>query len=98
MATTRGHRVRIPGLGKISFPASMSIEEVRAAAENLHQRAQAIRLGLALDNFDGSKSAQDKVYQRIIQFRKSSKTLPEEERARLEKRIAAYSNALAKNK
>ena len=96
MATISGHRVHIPGLGKVSFPASMSIEEVREAAENLHKRGAAIRLGLALDHFDGSKSAQNDIYQRIIQFRKSAKNLPEEERVRLEKRIAAYSNGLAK--
>jgi hypothetical protein len=41
--------------------------------------------------------AQDEGYQRIIQFRKDAKGMSEEEKARLEKRIAAYSNALAKD-
>ena len=36
-------------------------------------------------------------YQQIIQFRKDAEGLSEEEKARLEKRIAAYSNALAKD-
>jgi len=72
----------------------LTTDEVREASENLHQRAATIRLGLALDHFDGSKSAQDGVCQRIIEFRKNAKTLPEEERTRLEKRIADYSNAL----
>jgi len=50
-----------------------------------------------LDNYDGSSAAQNDIYQRIIQFRKDAKGMPEDERTRLEKRIAAYSNALAKN-
>jgi hypothetical protein len=97
MATISGHRVRIPELGKVVFPSSMTTDEVREAAQRLHQRAPAIRLGLALDHFDGSKSVQNDIYQRIIQFRKSAKTSPEEERSRLEKRIADYSNALTKH-
>jgi hypothetical protein len=76
----------------------MNVEEIRKAAERLHQRRAAISISLALDNFDRSESAQDETYQRIIEFRKNAKTVPEDERAGLEKRIADYSNALAKNK
>jgi hypothetical protein len=79
----------------VDFTVGQNFRE--GQSEHLHQRAPAIRLSLVLDHFDGYKSAQNDIYQRIIQFRKSAKTLPEEERSRLEKRIADYSNALTKH-
>jgi len=54
---------------------------MREASENLHQRAAAIRLGLALDNVDPS-SASDatkaSLCQAIIAYRQSAKHLPAE--------------------
>ncbi len=50
----------------------------------------------ALDRYDGSMTAQNDIYQRILQFRKSAKSLAEDERTRLEKRIADYSNSQVK--
>jgi len=72
---------------------------MREASENLHQRAAAIRLGLALDNVDPS-SASDatkaSLCQAIIAYRQSAKHLPAEKRQSLERRIAEYSNSRAK--
>lgn len=72
---------------------------MRDASEDLHQRAAAIRLGLALDNVDPSRASdatKEHLYQAIIAYRKSAKHIPTEERQSLERRIAKYSNSLAK--
>src|SRR5882762_3125054 len=85
----------------VSLVSSISIKNGITGISGIRGRGRVslrqigIRLTLALDDCDGSKSAQDDIYQRIIQFRKSAKNMSEDERTRLEKRIADYSNASA---
>ena len=91
--------VRIPGLGRVTFPSSMTANALRDAAERLHQRTAAIRLGRLLDKFDSataSEATKEAIYQAIIAYRKTAKHLPEEERAALARRIAEYSNRQVK--
>jgi hypothetical protein len=93
--------VRIPGLGRVAFPASMTASELREAAENLHQRAAAIRLGRLLDSFDpatASEATKQDIYNAIIAYRKTAKHLPEEQRSVLDRKIAAYSNGQVRPK
>jgi hypothetical protein len=101
MANNGGRHVRIPGIGNISFPGSMSMEEIRDAAEDLHKRGAAIHLGRLLDDFDpatASEATKEQIYQAIIGHRKTAKHLPEEERVALDRRIAEYSNSQVKRK
>jgi hypothetical protein len=61
-------------------------------------------LGGVLDEYDAAspstrKSLEPEIYQQIIRFRsKQAKGMDEDERHALERRVAAYSNALVKKK
>jgi len=93
--------VRIPGLGRVSFPASMTADELQDAAEDLHKRAAGIRLGRLLDDFDpatASEKTKADIYNAIIAYRQTAKRLPEEEKVAIDRRIAEYSNSQVKPK
>lgn len=59
-----------------------------------------ISLEKAIDSYDNEdpdkEKRQDEIYQKIIEFRKAAKSMPEEERDRMNKKIAEYSNSLVK--
>lgn len=50
----------------------------------------------AIDNSDGSKESQDSIFQKIIAFNKASKTMDDDTKARIQKKIMDYNNALVK--
>lgn len=50
----------------------------------------------AIDNSDGSKESQDDIFQKVIAFNKASKTMDEDTKARIQKKITDYNNSLVR--